>query len=146
MGRAALRWVVLLSMTTAALVATAQLVPDAPVSGFRLPMFGDDGNPVWELRGKEGRYISEDQVDLKGMRLRIFAEDPSDRVETEIISPQAIMLVQKNQIVGDETITVVGDNFIVSGERWLWDGDEDTVVIDENVRVKFYEELTGILQ
>lgn len=127
------------------LPAAAQILPDAPVINFRLPMFGDDGNPVWELRGQEGRYLSEEKVDLTGMRLLVFDPEQPNRVETEILSPSATMLVQHNQVRGDESITVTGDNFIITGQRWLYDADERRVVIDEDVKITFFEELSSML-
>lgn len=131
---------------TAAHPAAGQMIPDAPVVNFRLPMFGDDGYRIWDLRGHEGRYISEDRVDVSQMHLRIFSSREPGRVETEIISPQATMLVRRNQARGDQTIKVLGDNFEVEGQRWSWDGDANRVVIDEKVKVTFFEELSGILQ
>ena len=127
------------------LSATAQILPDAPVINFRLPMFGDDGNPVWELRGQEGRYLSDEKVDLTGMRLLVFDPEQPHRVETEILSPAATMFVQQNQVRGDESITVTGDNFIITGQRWLYDADERRVVIDEDVKITFFEELSSML-
>lgn len=129
----------------------AQMVPDAPVLNFRLPMFGDNGYPTWDLRGAEGRYISPEQVDVTGMRLLVFDEDQPNRVEAEIISPEATMLIREHQARGDRTITVVGDNFVVRGEHWLWEGPQkegpkSRVVIDDNVKVTFFEELSGILK
>lgn len=139
------------------LPAIAQLTPDAPVSNFRLPMFGETGSLIWDLRGREGRYVNENRVELTGMRLVVYDENQQGRVDSEIISPQAVMRIDENRIVGDETITVIGytreaasgtdrEHFRVEGERWRWNGDDKSVEIDENVKVTFFEELTGILQ
>ncbi len=126
--------------------ATAQMVPDAPVINFRLPMFGDDGYRIWDLRGKQGLYVNENRVDVVDMHLLVYSKEVPNLVETEILSPRASMLIQENRAVGDQTITVLGDNFEVRGQRWSWDGDENRVVIDERVKVTFFEELSGIIQ
>jgi lipopolysaccharide export system protein LptC len=123
-----------------------QILPDAPVRNFRLPMFGEDGLRIWDLRGREGRYISENRVDVSDMRLLIFSSENRNEVETEIRSPQATMHIRSNQAQGDQTITVMGDNFEITGQRWSWDGNANRVVIDERVKVTFFEELSGILQ
>lgn len=125
--------------------ATAQILPDAPVINFRLPMFGDDGTPVWELRGREGRYVSDEQVDLAGMRLLVFDPEQIGRVETEIISPAATLIVPKDQVRGDESITVNGDGFVITGQKWLYDAKERRVVIDEDLKITFFEELSSML-
>lgn len=130
----------------AVLIATAQLMPDAPVSNFRLPMFGDDGLLSWDLRGQEARFVKENQIDLAGMRLSVYDEIQPGRVETLIISPQAIFFIESKEIIGNETITVEGDNFFAIGDNWRWLGDEKSVEIDGNVKVTFSENLSGILQ
>lgn len=131
---------------TAVLIATAQLMPDAPVSDFRLPMFGDDGFLDWDLRGEEARFMKEEQIDLAGMRLSVYDELQPGRVETLIISPQAVFLIESNEIIGNETITVEGDNFFATGKNWRWIGEEKSVEIDGSVKVTFSENLSGILQ
>ena len=130
----------------AILIAGAQLMPDAPVSNFRLPMFGEDGFPEWDLRGEEARYVDEKQVDLNGMKLSVYDDLQPGRVETVIVSPSAVFLIEENRLVGNDSIRVDGDNFQVLGDIWRWIGDEKSVEIDGNVKVTFFEELTGILQ
>ncbi len=124
----------------------AQMIPDAPVKNFRLPMFGAEGHRIWELRGGEGRYVDENRVDVTDMTLRVFSSLDPAKVETEILSPKATMLIQQNKAEGDETITVTGDHYIIQGRKWQWDGNEHRVVIDEQVKVIFFEGLRGLLQ
>jgi lipopolysaccharide export system protein LptC len=143
--RPRLRWLLLLGLCGAVLAASAQLMPDAPVVNFRLPMFGDDGHLDWDLRGQEG-VLSGEQVEVRGMRLLVFDDEQPERVEMEMISPKATVLIPERQVRGEETITLVGDNFIITGERWAWDSNDNRVVIDEKVKVTFFEELTGILK
>jgi len=140
------RTIMLVLAGVSAAGAFAQMVPDAPVKNFRLPMFGDDGYRVWDLRGREGRYVSRDQVDVIDMRLFVFSSEQPNQVQTEIRSPKATMLIRENRAQGDESILVVGDAFQVEGQRWLWDGEANRVVIDEQVKVTFFEELSGFLQ
>lgn len=140
------RWLLAAAVLGASVMTvTAQIMPEAPVINFRLPMFGDDGNPLWDLRGKEGHYINADQVDLRGMRLMIFDKEIPDRIETEIISPAATMFIDENQVRGNESITVKGENFVITGNRWLYDTIDRRVEIDEDVKITFFEDLGGML-
>ena len=122
------------------------MLPDAPVRNFRLPMFGPEGYRIWELRGLEGRYVDENRVDVTDMTLRIFSSLDPAKVETEILSPQATMRIQQNKAEGNESITVTGDHYVIKGRKWQWDGNEHRVVIDEDVKVIFFEGLRGLLQ
>jgi len=124
----------------------AQMVPDAPVRNFRLPMFGEEGFRIWELRGAEGRYIDENRVDVVNMTLKVFSQLDPSKVETEILSPKATMLVRQNKAEGDESITMTGDHYIIQGRKWQWDGNEHRVVIDDQVKVIFFEGLRGLLK
>lgn len=108
-------------------------------------MFSDEGHLVWDLRGSEGVYTGGEQVDVKRMRLQVFDEEQAGRVELEFHSPTATVGIREQIAGGDDTITMIGDNVLVEGERWQWFGKEKRVVIDENVKVTFFEELSGIL-
>lgn len=125
---------------------SAQMLPDAPVRNFRLPMFGPEGYRIWELRGLEGRYVDENRVDVTDMTLRIFSSLDPAKVETEILSPQATMRIQQNKAEGNESITVTGDHYVIQGRKWQWDGNKHRVIIDEDVKVIFFEGLRGLLQ
>lgn len=124
----------------------AGMLPDAPVMKFRLPMFSDEGTPLWDLRGQEGRYIDENRVDVFGMNLSIFAETDPTRIETRIHSPMATMHVQRNAAEGSEEITMEGDHYVIRGKQWFWDGNESRVSIDEDVQVLFHEDISDLFR
>ncbi len=124
----------------------ARLVPDAPVLDFKLPMFGQNGYKTWELRGREGRYISEEQIDVLGMNLRLFSGDANLKVHTTIESPAATMLVNESRAEGKSEIKITGNQFQIEGENWRWEGDTRTVTVDKNVKVAFEQQLAGILK
>ncbi len=126
-------------------VLHAQMVPDAPIENFRLPMFGDDGYRAWDLRGDQALYISADQVDVLGMLLRVYAGGAEERVRILIESAEAHVHISRNEAHGDKRITVSGDNYTAKGEEWSWLPDKDRILIRRNVRVTFREELEGFL-
>lgn len=126
-------------------VLHAQMVPDAPIENFRLPMFGDDGYRAWDLRGDQALYISADQVDVLGMLLRVYAGGAEERVRILIESAEAHVHISRNEAHGDKRITVSGDNYTAKGEEWSWLPDKDRILIRRNVQVTFREELEGFL-
>ncbi len=129
----------------AACTLSAQFVPDAPVENFRLPMFGDAGHRIWDLRGAEAHFVSEDQVDVFHMHLRIFSGDADERVRTLIQSPEARVYIERNEARGDRSIEVTGDNYRATGRSWSWIREENRILIQEEVEVTFFEELEGFL-
>ena len=81
----------------------AQMVPDAPIEDFRLPMFDDDqGYRAWDLRGDQALYLSADRIDVIGMRLRVFAGGPEERIRMTIVSPEAHVLADRNEARGED--------------------------------------------
>ena len=126
-------------------VPHAQMVPDAPIENFRLPMFGDDGYRAWDLRGDQALYISANQVDVLGMLLHVYAGGAEERVRIRIESAEAHVHIDRNEAHGDKRITVSGDNYTAKGEEWSWLPDDDRILIRRNVQVTFREELEGFL-
>ncbi len=124
----------------------AQMEPDAPVIDFLLPRFGETGNRIWDLSGRKGIYISPEQIDVEGMRLRVFQDDNPDEMELQIESPRASIFIQENRAAGENSILVLGPTFSMSGTEWTWDGNEKKIVIRANCRVAFAEVLTDILR
>lgn len=123
----------------------AQMTPDAPIENFRLPMFGDDGYRIWDLRGDEAIYVSADRIDVHGMRLRVFSGGPEEHVDSLIESPEARVLIDRNEARGENGIRVTGDNHEATGKEWTWERDDNRILIKSNVRVTFDEELEGFL-
>lgn len=117
------------------------MAPDAPVKNFRLPSFGENGYRVWDLEGREGIYVSENEIEISGMRLRTWSGDEDMLRELEITSPSARLYPAENAAAGEDLIHIVGLNYTVFGVGWRWDGEERKVAVDHEVRVTFYQEL-----
>lgn len=125
---------------------TAQMIPNAPVENFRLPMFNDEGFRAWELRGSKGTYLEGDKVSLDEIMIRLYTGDASNGIKTEITSPDATVLIDENKAVGTNGILIQGGNFRITGQNWTWQGDDHRVVIEENVVVTFFEGIGDILK
>ena len=125
---------------------TPQMVPDGPVINFSLPMFSDSGFKKWELRGREGRYISSGRMDVVDLVLRIYSGDERRLLEITIESPAAVMLVDQSKAFGDSSIHITGRRFRMEGQQWSWNGEERVIEIGRAARVVFSEEIGAILR
>ena len=126
--------------------AFAQMEPDAPVKNFTLPRFGDDGFRVWSLRGQLGIYVSDSQIDVQGMQLRVFDSEDPEQLKLQIESPEATLHVQENRATGPGSLLVLAPNYSIAGQNWEWEGDTDTIIVKQNARVAFSENLADILR
>jgi len=114
-----------------------QMVPDALIQHFRLPMFGENGYKKWELRGLKGHYHSEEEAIVEGLELVIFSGDEALWVENRIKSPKAVINLKESLAEGESSLFVVGPGYEIQGRNWTWDGSERKIVVREAVRVSF---------
>lgn len=125
--------------------ASNNFVPDAPVINFKLPMFNNDGYRTWFLTGEQGIYVSQDEVDVLGMKITIFSGDPHDLLEATIESPKAIMFIKQNRANSDDSIEVQGPSYHLTGKVWTWDGNLKKMSINKDVKVTFDQSLKGLI-
>jgi len=119
------------------LVVYGQMVPDAPIEHFRLPMFGEDGYKTWELRGFRGHYLSEEEALVEGLELVVFSGDETVSEENRIRSPRARILLEEARAEGDSSLFVTGPGYEIQGQDWSWDGAERKIIVRKDVRVSF---------
>jgi len=124
----------------------AQMEPDAPVQDFVLPRFDDEGYRTWDLAGRQGIYVSPEQIDVLGMRLRLFKPRQPDTLDLQIESPRASIMIRENRARGDGSLLVLGSTFSLSGVDWQWSGETGTIQVERDVRVAFSENLLDILK
>lgn len=131
----------------APLCVCAQLVPDAPVEDFSLYGFDEEtGFRVWQLQGGEGRYVSEEELEVENMRLLSYEATIEQDVRLRIESPLAKMFPKQMRAMGDSGIAVIGQEFFISGEDWLYLGKEQRLRIEQNVRVVFRTDIGSLLK
>lgn len=116
---------------------TSMRIRPAAMQQFTLPMFGEDGYKIWDLQGDEGRYLGDDGIQVKAMRLRTYAGGETLVLETLIESDEALIRPSDNRAQGKSPIRITSDTYVVTGEDWTWDGNEKIIRVANNVRVVF---------
>jgi hypothetical protein len=119
----------------------AQMTPDAPLKDFRFPIFADNGYKLWELRGVEGRYLSETESVIFGLDLKVFSGDEAMLLESRLRSPSAHVYMDEARAESDSSIFLSGPNFVLQGEDWTWLGKEKKLVVRQDARVIFNGEI-----
>lgn len=121
-----------------------QMVPDAPIEQFTLPMFGEDGYKSWELRGFRGHYLGEDAALIEGMDLISFQGGEALDEDNRIRSPRAHVDFAKSEASGESSLFVTGQGYEIQGRDWTWYGKERKIVVRREVRVSLSAEITLI--
>jgi lipopolysaccharide export system protein LptC len=119
----------------------SQMIPDAPIENFRLPMFGEDGYKSWELRGLRGHYLDETSAIIEGMELVTFDGGAELLVGNKIRSPKALISFKDSTASGESSLFVTGMNFAIQGQDWEWNGKENSITVKSQVRVTFNQQL-----
>ncbi|HWA27169.1 MAG TPA: hypothetical protein VG734_16050 [Lacunisphaera sp.] len=126
--------------------ANTQIATDQPIVNFRLPEFTPEGNRAWLVRGSEARYVSREQIDIKGLNLSIFTGEADGKVQTSILSPAAEVRPLEQVVRGKDTIRVVNDQLDATGADWTYSHKEKKVSINKNVHVVLHTGLNALLQ
>ena len=132
---------VLISFLFSPAALHGQMRPDAPILNFLFPVFAENGYKLWELRGTEGRYLSENEGIILGLDLRSYSADEAMKLENRIRSPEARINFTDTTAQGNSTLFVNGDGFEIEGADWLWDGEARRMTITGGSRVTFFDSI-----
>ncbi|MGJ3243442.1 MAG: hypothetical protein ACFE0O_10885 [Opitutales bacterium] len=132
-------------------VPQGRIETDAPVSGFKLPRFGPDGYKVWAIEGRRGiPGPTDDTLVIEGLRLSVYSGTEDLAVQYRIESPRARVDLETESASGSGLLVITGPGFQVSGLDWLWsgntlEGEETTVILRQDARVAFDQDLRSLL-
>lgn len=132
------------------LPAQSPATASAPIKNFTYEMFEPvDGKWVRTgfIRGDEGK-VSASQVDVGNMQLTVYAKDAPTRVDTVLMAPSATIVIKDDNATasGESSIRIVRDDLDASGQKWRYDHNRKTVVIDGKVHVIIQAQLKDILK
>lgn len=126
--------------------ADAQILPNAPLYDFRMPFFGQNGYIMWDLGGSQGSFLGRDRIQIKNLTLRFFSGTSSRTVTGAVKSPNAFIFPNERRASSGSSLRVTGHNFEILGNKWDWIGDDQTLLIRENVRMKIFGRMAEILR
>ncbi|AWT59423.1 MAG: hypothetical protein DF168_00612 [Candidatus Moanabacter tarae] len=126
--------------------ADAQILPNAPLYDFRMPIFGQNGYILWDLLGSQGSFLGPDRIEIKNLTLRFFSGTSARTVTGAVKSPNAFIFPNERRASSGSSLHVTGHNFEISGDKWDWIGDDQTLLIKENVRMKIFGRMAKVLR
>ena len=129
----------------AASTLRAAIMPDAPITDFRLPMFDAvTGKKTADLSGATALFRSPIVIEFKDFTLSLYRADGG--AQLEIQSPNATVFTQESVAVGSDTIRVRAPDYEITGRDWRWNARDNEVAIRQNVRVTFNARLMSLLK
>mgnify|MGYP000055994794 CR=1 FL=1 len=130
----------------ASVYAYGQMKPGTPVNDFRLPLFNETGFRTWYLKGEKGTYVSETQIKIEGMTVSQYTGDEADRRIAVLTSPEAIFHFDSTTAYGPSELRIATNAFEVSGNDWIWQGEQKEITLNSDVKVVLYEGIGDILK
>ena len=129
-------WFTLVPLALASgIFLSSQIVPDAPVEGFRVTMFNDLGYRIWFLTGNSAAHREEGQVDMKGLDLEVYTGEEQNQLDFRMVGDNATYLSHNKLLFGDQGVKVVSEAFTTEGEKWRYDQETRRIRVSENVKV-----------
>lgn len=135
-----------LLLSTAALEGQ-DLMTTAPIENFKFPVFNDEGYRIWRLTGDEGLYIQGGEIKISKLTAEQYLGRGSDETPISIlVTPQATLNTEDEVATGPGDIDIQSDKFQLTGEDWIWQGKQNVIIINKNVKVVLFDQIGDILK
>ena len=119
---------------------------NAPTTDFKLPLFNAEGYRHWYMKGAEALYVNESEIRIQGLELQQYSGDDRDVEIGSLRSPQATFYVNQRTASGPGSIEVQSETFRISGEDWIWQSDENRIIINRNVKVFLFDTVGNLIK
>ncbi len=114
---------------------SSQILPDAPVEGFRVTMFNDLGYKIWFLTGDSAVYGDGGKVNMQGLDLEVYTGAEQNQLDFHMFGDNATYLSHNKLIFGDNGVKVVSDAYTIEGEQWQYEQATRRILVSKNVKV-----------
>ena len=118
----------------------------APARNYTLSLFSDQGYHSMHVRGASADLRNPKQVGLTDLNLTVFSGDASRKVDTVILSPEAVLQPDSEMISGPARVRLIRDDLEITGEDWRYEHAAKRILIQRNARIVFQAELTDLLK
>jgi hypothetical protein len=120
----------------------------APAVNWVLPLFTDkEGHRSMTLRGTEVRPAGKN-IAVTDLLITVFSGDAAARVESMLLSQQAVFYPKENRATGDGSVRLINDDAEITGTGWSYEHGEQVkkVSLRQNVRIIVRAQLNDILK
>ena len=129
-------WFALIPLALASgIYLSSQIVPDAPVEGFRVSMFNDLGHKIWFLKGDSAALQDEGKIDMKGLDLEVYTGEEPNQLDFRMVGDNATYLSHNKILLGDGGVKLDSQAYTIEGEKWRYDQVARRIQVSEKVRV-----------
>ena len=104
-----------------------------PIRNFRLPVeYDEEGRPLQQVRGESATFLPDGIIQLSGLSIEIFSKG---ELAATVSSPECTYAPAQKKAAGQDTIRIVTEKGVVTGDGFAWNGENQQFQIFRNVRV-----------
>lgn len=140
----------LLALAGAAVAAAAapspRLLAPTPARNYTLSLFSDQGYHHMHVRGASADLRNPARIGLNDLTLTVFSGDAARKIDTIILSPEAVLVPETQQIGGPAGVRLIRDDLELTGQDWHYDHAAKKILIRRSARIVFQAELADLLK
>ncbi|HEX2100723.1 MAG TPA: hypothetical protein VHF69_08675 [Candidatus Synoicihabitans sp.] len=123
-----------------------QISSPAPVKNYSISFFSEQGFHSMLIRGGAANLQDPRNIVVSNLTLTRYSGDSSRRVETVILSPEAVLQPETQVVTGPAAVRLVRDELELTGEDWRYEHHGKKILIRRNARIVFQAELSDLLK
>lgn len=106
--------------------------PARPVQGFRLPEYDVDGTLIRQFQGETATFMKDGIIQFTGLDFEVYEKGS---LALRATSPFTAYDQPRSRAASRESIRIVADKLVISGNGFAWNGETEQFQIFNNVRV-----------
>lgn len=118
----------------------------APIEHFSLPTFTKEGWRDLLFRANEAKVITPRHFEVQDLTLTVFAKNADNTIDSVLVSPKAIVLLDAGTVGGPSTVRLVRDDLEVSGADWQYTHADKKILIQRDAHIILRATFTDLLQ
>ena len=124
-------WGLLLALLGVFSSAFAQLSGQA-VKGFSLPEYDEYGKLKHLLTGETATFLPDGIIRIEELKIEMYKEG---EIMVRVTSPVCLFEQRQNKAASKESIRIVAEQAVITGDGFAWNGENEQFQIFKNARV-----------
>lgn len=125
---------------------TPRVTSPAPVKGYSVSFFSDEGYRSMQVKGATADLSNSDRVVVTGLVLTQFSGDATQEVDTILLSPEAVVEPGPEVATGPSSVRLIRDDLELTGEDWRYEHASKRILIHKKARIVFQAPLADLLK
>lgn len=125
---------------------TPRVTSPAPVKGYSVSFFSDEGYRSVHVKGATADLSNPDRVVVTGLVLTQFSGDATEEVDTVLLSPEAVVEPGPEVATGPSSVRLIRDDLELTGEDWRYEHASKRILIHKKARIVFQAPLADLLK